>query len=119
MALTISSGVRQEVIMDNSRFITTIWALCLLVFPALVFVGALIANTTGLPFDSGCPPYDAKSGLFISILAGVPLAIILTILSSAPLALRNPTGRKIWAVLIGVIIIAAAVTVLYQLDACH
>ena len=102
---------------NQSRFIALVWLLSVVGMPVIVYLAIMASNAAGLPLEAGCQLFDLNSGIFLSILAGVPFATIITILSAFPI-LRNNIAFKVWTIISGLLLIAVVMLIIYQSGWC-
>ena len=104
------------VLLRKQQFTALVWAMSVIGLPVLVYLGSLLANATNLP-DAGCLPYDGRSGVFLALMAGVPFATVVTVMSACN-CLREGKGFNLWMAGVSVLYLALAVFILYQTNAC-
>jgi|SRR6185503_19720547 len=103
--------------MSTSRIVVYIWGLALGALPFSVYLLATIANKVGLPFDSGCQPYDAFSGAITAGLIGVVLAILFSVVIFIPY-FKGKVPQRFILVGFSIVLVAVSVFVTYESDWC-
>lgn len=103
------------VLLRKQQFTVMVWLMSVLGLPLVVFLGSLLANA--VTPDASCLPYDGSSGVYMALLAGVPFATIVTVMSACN-CLREGKGFNLWMAGVSVLYMALAVFILFQTNAC-